>query len=505
MSSQGDSWQIGVAIPIKNNKFIFGQNYNGVLSQEVSSLTTKEFLYSNTLYPEMVDVVQYDDSILLGPSTKSGYVGESEHIKVTGVEKYSESIHKIFSKFSVNTNKYNSGDPITIYGTGLAGGWEVPTSMKTYVTAQGIRSGAISRQFVQNYSGATKYHTQPRAGYYQLNVPIGGVDANDFRFGLDITNGISGFEYVKTPITAGGEMEFAVGTSSITELYILLGDWHRGGWRKEFAQRLGIEIKKDMSSGSIFQQSVLSYGNASTNLGEKSLVVPYQYYRIGGKVFIDTSKLRIIDYGDGFHFLFILRPHSYHREDSEYIWTYISTDSNDSNKWIDFSGISLLKSGISNLSSPLVSVWLQNNSIGSGDGYPTGYSYGHLHLYTDELWVEHAGGVNYSDQDGCLDFGRYCVWPEQGSIEIGYIEDPTSLNYKRRRMQISARFPLVSQAFWDQLEIVLGWQQRGHSINIHPYLNDVPNVLTGKISVSDIKKESWDLTKRSFTLTFIED
>lgn len=500
--AQGDSWEIAVATPVKNNKFIYGKNYSGVLSQEIAAANTSQFYYSHALYPELIDILQYQDAILLGPSSKSAYRGESEHIQVTGIEKWNPGVeHKIWSRFRNNVNQYNAGDPITIYGSGLGGGWEIPSYMKSYIQAEGIRTGPISKQKVVYYTGGSIVINEID-GKYWVEIPIGQTSANDFRFGLDLAGDF--FEYVKTPISNAGIMEFGIDDSGPSDFYVLLGDWHRGGWRKEFAQRLSIEIKKDMGSGSIFQQSLLTYGSAG-NLGEKSLLIPYQYYRFGGKVYFDTSKLREIDFLENFNMLMILRQHGYHREDGEYLWTYMATTASEANKWLDFSTVNLLKSGVSNISAPTVSLWLENNSIGDGDAHPTGYSYGNIHLYVDELWVEHAGGVNYADTDGCLDFGRYCVWPEQGSIELNEIEDVTTLNYKRKRLQIRCRFPMVSQTFWDQMEIILSWQQRGFSINIHPYLNDIPNVLTGKIAIRDLKKESWDLSTRSFTLEFTED
>lgn len=502
---EGNSWEIGIAVPVKNNKFIFGKNYSAVLSQEVSSTNERQFYYDHNLYPELIDVLQYQDSILLGPSTQTNYKSESEHIQVTGIERWNDvtNIYKIWSRFKNNTNLYNSNDPITIYGMGLAGGWEIPTAMKTYVKAQGIRVGAISRHIVEHYLTSNGNITVVNSGgKYYVKIPIGDNDVNQFRFGLDLAGDF--LDYIKTPIDENGLIEFAISSTGEIEYYVLLGDWHRGGWRKEFAQRLSIEIKKAMSSGTIFSQSLLTYGS-NGNIGEKSLLVPYQYYRIGGKVYIDASKLRDIDLIEGFNLMMLLRPHDYHRENTEYIYKNIIDVSTDANKWLDFSTVSLLKSGIHNTSAPSISLWLQNNTIGLEDAQAAGYSYGFIHLYVDELWAEHAGGVNYANTDGCLDFGRYCVWPEQGSIELNYIDEVTTLNYKKQKLQIRCRFPLVSQTFYDQLEIILSWQKRGYSINIHPYLYDVPNTLTGKIYIRDIKKESWDLSKRSFTLEFIED
>jgi hypothetical protein len=507
--AQGNSFELAVALPIKNNKFEFGQIKTALISEALSTNTSKSVKYSNLLYPGLQNHIQYGDSIMLGPSSNPSYKDERESLIVSGVEAWQPGEYKIHLKRKANTNKFNAGDQITAYTTGLAGGWEIPSGMSSFVKAMGIKNGPISQQkaVVYNNSEGVVGTVTGSGGKYRLSINRDGM-GSQFGFGLDLLD-YDYLEYLLSPLNSNNYMEFGITQvpSPTASFKVLLGDSHRGGYRKDYAQRLDLDLIKGMWNGAIIRQKLLFYGNSSDYL-QDSLLIPYQYYRIGGRAYIDTLHSSI-PHGGGWNFYLMLRPHENVRPDSgndEEVLIKIGESSSNMNSWFNFSTIGMLKSGISPLSPPQLVVWFQNSSMGAGDGQADGYNYGKLHLYLDELWVEHAGGINYANTDGCLKFSRYNVWPEQGSIELGKIavSDTESLDRTRSKQYFKARFDYVSQTFWDQLQRIISWQERGFLLNLHPYINDMPNTLTGKISISDVRKDSWDLTLRSFTLEFLE-
>jgi hypothetical protein len=489
---QGDSWSIGVAINLKNNQFKLGQTKTARISQAVKEC--QAIIYED-IYPDMVQYLQYGDSVLLGPSSVDDYKGETEHLLVSGLLEEGLSAGTSLIPFlQKRQNSYFPGDLITFYGTGLAGGWIIGD--KDFVLSQGIKNGIVSQQL--KYVDTFSYGTSNSKYYLDATLP-----ATSFRFGIDlIRDDFEFMEYIITPISDNNHILIATqSTDGVTAGVsgILLGDYHRGGWRKENAQRLRLNIQTDSESQLILRQNLLQY-NQSTDYFLESLLIPYQYYRMGGKVYLDNSRSTLTY--TNWKLEMILRNNQDYRFTSEMIVIDI-LDGANLNEWIDFQGIGLLKSGISNSSTPSLDIWFENDGIAAKEG---GGDYDYTMLYIDELWLEHGGGVNYANVDGCLDFGRYNVWPEQQSIEMNEIEvNSTNLYMPIKKHIIKARFNFVSQEFWDQLELILEWQKKGHCLNLHTNLNDYPYVMTGKIYIREFKKDSWDLTMRSFILEFIEE
>jgi len=502
--AEGESFKLGVATPLKNNKFKFGQNKSVKLKTAYDNVNRAfSVVVDKTIYPDLPNFLQYNDQILLGPSSLSADKGERENVLISGVEVNTD--HYIHFKYkNILNNGFQASDDITFYGTGLAGGWKVPTDPD--ILPQGIKNGPISRQEFNDYLIGTVDIVD---GKYQITIIFNShVNSGiiDYGFILDLINqNIGLFDYIITPINSSNNsvIGLLLNGSGDNHYYCLIGDYHIGGWRKGFAQRIRIKISYGMSSKRIIYQDLLSY-NASTKFGEQSLLVPYQYYKIGGRVWIDTSQLGgIIEYGTSNNWTLNLRliPNDNWRTSSEIISVPLATLNSQCNKWVEFSTVALLQSNISHNSSAKLEVWLQNDGLGSSGG---GY-YGDVILYLDELYIEHAGGVNYANTDGCLDFGRYLVWPEQGSLDVSRLSGKINFDRKDEKYRLKAKLNHVSQAFWDQLEILREWQQRGFLLNLHSYINDIPYVLTGKMNIRDFKKDSWHLDYRSFTFEFTEE
>ncbi len=83
--------------------------------------------------------------------------------------------------------------------------------------------------------------------------------------------------------------------------------------------------------------------------------------------------------------------------------------------------------------------------------------------------------------------------------------DPMSEGHKGERWRFSCRFLGVSQANFDGMQKLLRHQQNGSLINFHPFITDLPHVLTGKLRVTNYKKAFlFDLPSHDFSLSFIE-
>jgi hypothetical protein len=497
--AQGDSFELGVAVPLRNNHFNFGkygkaQLYEGANPGDVWIKLSKSIGDG----AQIPDLLQVGDMILLGPSSNSSNKKQSEHVRCSGVEDFT-TCWKVHIHPKTLKYKYGAGDSVTFYAQGLAGAWN---TLHPNVHSQGIKTGVIGLQTIAAFSylagggvpGTNQYTLQGSAGRYKIVCK-----PSTYGYGINLIH--PDFDYVISPMNADGTIEFAV-KHAITDasIYVNLGDWHRGGWRKEFAQRLKIDFYTGMASGEILYQNLIDYGDPTQNIFNKASVIPYQFYRMGGKVFLENMSCTY-DYGTQFTLEAVLKGNPYIRNLTEEVRVDIFGDTiENTGKWFSFSGMGLLQGGISDNYPPSFSVRLNNMIIGTP-------SYkGSMALYLDELWLEHAGGVNYADLDGCLKFSRYNVWPDQSTIGIDYEDRTTTGLYKAgKKIKLSCNIAYCPQDFWNQLETLLKWQDRGYSLNLHPNLDDIPYVLTGKIKISSIKKDNWDLSLRSFNLEFEEN
>lgn len=506
--AQGNSFELAVAVQLKNSKFEFGQIQTGTVQTGISP-GNFAVVYDAASFPDLEPVIQHNDQVLLGPSSNSNNFGEKEYQLVSGIEDWTGNLVKIhFKNKNSLINTFEVGDPISVFGHGLAGGWTIPSELRDWIKAEGIRRGIVTKPEIGSFILGTE--DPPNPGKYKH---LGGTD-NVVKVGLSTSAGKysslidlidSDLIYVMAPITDGNYAIFVVSDTAVISdpLYAIYADFHKGGWRKDYAQRLRIKITQGMSSGDIFKQSLVRYG--TENIRDRSLLIPYQYYRIGGRIYIDDSFKHGYSFGDNYSLFMLLRPNQNTKDLywDEYLSITFGSSLTDVDKWLTFSTIGLLKSGISEETAPSLSIWFQNNGITG----TSGQYWGDILLYIDELYAEHAGGVNYGDTDGCLKFSRYSVWPEEESLNITKFEreDITSLYGKQTKYILNFKLNYVSQDFWDQLEILLRWQEKGFLLNLHPYINDLPNTMTGKITIKELKKDSWDLGLRSIVLEFVEE
>src|SRR5690606_40803441 len=97
---------------------------------------------------------------------------------------------------------------------------------------------------------------------------------------------------------------------------------------------------------------------------KEGMLIPYQYYRIGGRVYLDRSNTEL-DYENWSLKLVLQTNEDQVSPTTESIIAEMFKDNTDTNTWHEFVGIGLLKSGISRFSNPKLSIQFENNGIRS--------------------------------------------------------------------------------------------------------------------------------------------
>ena len=79
------------------------------------------------------------------------------------------------------------------------------------------------------------------------------------------------------------------------------------------------------------------------------------------------------------------------------------------------------------------------------------------------------------------------------------------MNFERNvKYEINCRFTNVSTTIWTYLSRLLDIQKNGYKLNLHSYIDELPEVLTGFLYISGISKEHWDVNLISFDFRFVE-
>lgn len=159
-----------------------------------------------------------------------------------------------------------------------------------------------------------------------------------------------------------------------------------------------------------------------------------------------------------------------------------------------------------------------------------GELYDQSYGYLDEVYLEHvynsvAGQTIYgntaanSDDDTNIGYYEIDGWAEEGSVswreieqdsEVGLVNkgvewyDPTGYGERNTKYEITAKFVNISTDVWDKLEALKRIQKNGHKLNLHPYLDELPSVLTGKMYIEGVDYTYWDLGYVSFDFKFRE-
>jgi len=76
---------------------------------------------------------------------------------------------------------------------------------------------------------------------------------------------------------------------------------------------------------------------------------------------------------------------------------------------------------------------------------------------------------------------------------------------KSEKMMFRCRFKNIAVADWDAIVNIWRFGENGNLINFHPFIDDLPGVMTGFLSIENMtKSELFDRTFRSFDFIFVE-
>jgi len=151
-------------------------------------------------------------------------------------------------------------------------------------------------------------------------------------------------------------------------------------------------------------------------------------------------------------------------------------------------------------------------------------------IYYDEVYLEHVynpvssktiygNSVDDSDEDDSIGYYEIASCADEGSISWKEIEqdsevelinkgmewyDPTGYGERNTKYEVSAKFTNVTTDIWDKLIALKRIQKNGYKLNLHPYLDELPSVLTGKMYIEGVDYTYWDSGYVSFTFKFRE-
>jgi len=526
---QGNPWQMAIAVDLRDRRFSTGTRFVSTIAAVITGDNVDKAILNTENNFWLDDIVQFGDKVRLGPNTDNNDTEELEILASHTNKEGAATTGIVYLKYSDTTLDYEVSDPYTLFGQGKAEAW-FPYGV--VLKCEGIKSGIIQlgyrgRKTITNNT-VSSVETIGSSYFAIVNVTLGsgeyllGSWKDGSYYARNITlseNAIEPFNIIDMSTSGIGKIRFkttslwSVGNN--VTVNALIGTTHLGGYRKSYAQRLSMQYGPYGSPNQgQFIQFLLEAGQDAA--AKATLVSPWKYstlvtnayYRVGiiYRAIFTSNK---VDPATTYIFPYI--------DPGAYSWsevitfsalTLVTTGTRDTG-WVKYlsSPVNLRTSGIKHLP-PSIKI---TTNVGTLSGQtPTVDD--RLILYLDDIILEHSAGLSYPS-DGCVDFGRYNVWPDMGSVSWSVVEETSSkevissLSDSKAdyRYVIKASFSYVSQEFWNDMLKLLTWQSKGFLLTLHPYIDDVPPILVGKLSIVNIKKNFWDLTKRSFELTFTED
>jgi hypothetical protein len=82
--------------------------------------------------------------------------------------------------------------------------------------------------------------------------------------------------------------------------------------------------------------------------------------------------------------------------------------------------------------------------------------------------------------------------------------DSTGWGERNIKYEVSCKFTNVLTSIWTYLNKLLDIQKNGYKLNLHPYVAELPEVLTGFLYLTSVSKEHWDAGLVSFDFRFRE-
>ena len=502
-----DFWELAVAVPIRNHKFRIGTGVGTTLtSVSESGGGSLNVVNTNSLYSiNSIDLIaRKDDSVIVGPSSNSSYEGKSETRQIgTGTTPTYMDLQTDL------TNAYAIGDSVRILGTALAGGWYVynPNDASIeVVTPKSINPhvGEYSGGKIDDYAQHLVFDFTNATNVSDGNVWYGNFvyyfDSNPFLEGVHYRAGAVYKSYGKN-VSGGCEIGLkpfdgkrqicAGGTSTIHNV-----DWTElttGNSLTSFStidftgagtayMMVFVQAKNPNDYVSMFLDDIyLEHAHKTTAITEltEEIAGGAQVYNLNvadASNFDTGATVVVIDQINNIKGVGTINSIS---ED------YKSISLANMMKFEYLNGVTATSYTVYGEGEPYATVAIGTRVQQANEGY----------YQLTEYPVRSSLAVDIIDQS------IQSILADS-TAKIYY---PMSEGDKGTRYKIRCRFENVPATMWEKLMTLYRWQKKGNLLNFHGKWDDIPPVMTGFMTISNVSKAlMWDLTYRSFNFEFEE-
>lgn len=470
--AQGDFLQFGVAVPIINPKFRIPTYY----TSSIVGVDASNNIIVSDEYSDVDNIFQVGDRITVTNSSGS----QSENLVISAISDNGDSTTDITCGSAPTILSVGGGGSIAGKGSKLAAGWARTNTGTQRIRPLGIRPyGADQRD---NYGQVFKQGSQ-QSGTSGIGQPIDKDDLENFtyyRFGgmfkhdldqnagdtplfyWDMSDGV-GFLPIKTIGTAANDV-LSWTRISFDSNPVLTRKVTGSPIQRFLLNMRGTQFNK----GTVFIDEIfLEHARGTTSISRIKRV-----NTVGGP---DTRTIAI--YG-----VIGSSPGQFNISAGD------SVVVNDGTNYTVLT-VTVAQSGQSSFVAQVVdgtyTALVQDSEVQvKNDGY----------FQLQEYPV--FGSVSY-EKIGTLKTGMT-------ADNAGYLFNPVSDGDRTGRWIFSCSFSLVSQINFDKLRVLLDWQNMGNMINFHPFIDDLPNVMTGRLSIRNPRKPHWSLALHDFDLVFEE-
>lgn len=461
--AQGDFWDFGVAYPLKNHKFRHPSRLSLTLSSAVSAGGT-QLNFGTNQYHAIHPFLKRDDYLEIGTTTS-----ETAQVDTVTANSGGQAIITLKSALAAG---YASGQTVVAYGTKLAGGWSIPNeSTRIYpVSAMPYERGASD-----NYAQIL------RNGASQDGLQV-------------ITQNLSATKLLpQTEYRFGGMYQADIDSNSDASVLSRFND-------STTTHRRDILVSpedSDVLSWTRFEDTFWCTNTEGSSTASIQLGIDAQRAH---------SALFMVDD--------IFLEHA--RNIGNVNGRIKNVQSAGGNFW----AVTLYDSSVSDwTASTLVWISAPDGTWAIGVIFNVGSS-NNLLISSGQFGSTSAFQQDAEIREFNSGYYQFAERPLSSSLAYDRIEstslissmnggpalyDRHGIGDRSERWFLTGRFTAVSQAIFDNMLKFMWYQENGNLINVHPYYDDLPTVLTGKMRIKDINKSSTPFfTVVDFTIDFEE-
>ena len=464
--AQGDFWQFAVAYPLRNSKFRHPTRKELTLTASISAGATSTTI-SNAF--NIIDpIVQYGDSVIIGDTEMTEVASVAQAAGTPG------SSNVLVTFKNALSNSFSSGDKIVFIGTKLAGGWTVDNATsRIYPLGTNPPERGHSDDYAQVMAN---YNSQNGSKAISQSLVASKMFAQTtYRMGcyykVDIDAITTGAVYMR--LLDSNNFSSKVNIKEFTEADVF--DWAR-------FSSICYSSKNDGSTTPLLDIGIETTPNNS-------------FYFIVDNVFLEHAK----NIGS-------VNARIKNSQSAGGVFHSLSIYDTDATDWAGQAGKIVWITAPDGTFSASV-LW----AVGSSNNLTVApSSLGSSAAFQKDAEIRLGNSGYYELQEYPLQsslaydiIGNASILPTSNGS--GILFNRTGVGDKAERHVLSARFTAVSQAAFDEMRKLLWYQARGNLINIHPFIDDLPPVMTGRLRMGGLSKTTTPFfTSVDFDLSFEE-